>query len=63
MTPDRCGQGSFHSGQGPDPNCRSVAVVGSRVKLVGSGLGAGPIFLCPDQQCRAGGTAPADQVG
>ena len=46
MTPDRCGQGSFHSGQCPGPNCRRVEVVGSRVKLVWSGLGAGPRFLC-----------------
>ena len=48
----------FYAGQGPDPNCRRVAVVGSRVKHVGSGLGAGPIFLCPDRQCRAGASPP-----
>ena len=29
-----------------------VVLVGSRVKHVWSGLGAGPIFLCPDHECR-----------
>ena len=55
----------FYAGQCPDPNCRRVEVIGSRVKLVwsgcgggpaffysGKGLGAGPIFLCPDHECR-----------
>ena len=35
-------------------------VVGSRVKLVGSGQGAGPIFLCPDHECRGDHWSSAD---
>ena len=46
----------FYVGQGPDPNCRSVAVVGSRVKRVWSGCGGGPAFFYvgqgPDPNCR-----------
>ena len=51
---DGIAKGHF-PGQGPDPNCRSVAVVGSRVKHVWSGCGGGPAFFCREPRranCR-----------
>ena len=49
---DGIAKGHFLPGSAGSQTVVRVAVVGSRVKHVWSGLGAGPVFLCPDHECR-----------